>query len=81
MSTLKSLAGTVFDEYRHSSLVSSFSIHPEGLVSSYGKPVVGVQVRLLDTGYINVVCMKFFCKRKFLVVDAFSVLLEDVEGS
>ena len=57
------------------------SVHPVGLVTSDSKSVVGVQVCFLYTGSINVVCMKSFSKRKFLIVDPFCIPLKNVQGS
>ena len=70
----------VLDEYQYS-FVSSFPIHPEGLVSSDGKPVVGIQVCLLDTDHVNVFCMQFLCEWDLLVVDTLCIPLKNVEWS
>lgn len=61
--------------------MSSFSVLPAGLVSSDCEPVVGIQVRFLDAGYINVVGIQSFSERKLFVVHSFRIPLENVQRS
>ena len=47
----------VSDQYHCSSFMSPFPVQPEGLITSDGKTMVSVQVRLLDAGHVNIICI------------------------